>query len=593
MRALRVACLPAAVLALVACSQDWESGSDGSRRWAFRAIGGFSMGSITAAKLGLRYHPHFDIIAPMGGALDMGYYMHVLKDEVFSGFCSPPEPGRMCPDPAAGQDYEHMDCGGPAGGGFDREDMIKAYLDAAIAMGNFMSFHPDHPYLPAGMDASRLALDRPAWCAEPLRLTGFYDWRFNPDGAYPVISFCEGDGPEQGIFDPEARQDFPVELTYAVDLDDNGRRDSGEPVLFWAGERFEDVGEDGLASAEEPGYDPQSNPDPAGDDYQLMDNPFGTEGNHAFDEGEPYLDFGLDGVEGTADSPYDFGEGNGYFDYNPNIVRMAAMHDPARLLKNVSDAQLDRLDFYIDAGIRDHLRFCPASESFAGILMARGRPVDFRDTFASLLEPGYEGPFDIAHIDWPHIGRDVMVRYGKPDATQAEIDRGDGGHVGNGAQVLWRFFASAAYVSARWPDGDFEPSTASGRVFEESYESEILGMPRSYWVYLPPGYDEHPDRRYPVLYLIHGIGMQAADLSVSAEFCDMWMQSGQMQKFIMIFPDGRCGDECFSGTFFANQAGRHMPPRRYEDSFVQELLPHIDAVYRTRPEAVLPREAGP
>ena len=60
------------------------------------------------------------------------------------------------------------------------------------------------------------------------------------------------------------------------------------------------------------------------------------------------------------------------------------------------------------------------------------------------------------------------------------------------------------------------------------------------------------------------------------------MQDGTVQRMIMVFPDGRCQDDCNSGTFFANQRGRHLPGRNYEDSFVQELIPHIDENFRTR-----------
>jgi len=36
-------------------------------------------------------------------------------------------------------------------------------------------------------------------------------------------------------------------------------------------------------------------------------------------------------------------------------------------------------------------------------------------------------------------------------------------------------------------------------------KSEILGMERSYSIYLPVGYEEG-DGSYPVLYLLHGLG---------------------------------------------------------------------------------------
>jgi hypothetical protein len=50
----------------------------------------------------------------------------------------------------------------------------------------------------------------------------------------------------------------------------------------------------------EPGYNAQTNPDPAGDDYDRAFNPGGTEGNFNYDAGEPYDDVGVDGMRCPA-----------------------------------------------------------------------------------------------------------------------------------------------------------------------------------------------------------------------------------------------------------------------------------------------------
>ncbi len=583
--------LAAAALPAGGCDGSTTPGPTAIRHYEFRGIGGFSMGSMTASTLGLRHHEKFDIIAPLGGAIDMGLFLYIIKDEMLAGFCEPPEPGRMCPAEGVTQTYENMDVGPASQGAFKRENMIEAFQDMAIAMGNPIMFNPDHPYLPPGVPPSYLELSTAERCSQPVRLEGFYDHKFNPDGEHPVITYCERNGDERGVFNPEAEPRKPVEITLAVDLNDNGRRDSGEPVLFQASERYDDFGEDGLCSEDEEGYHELTNPDPAGDDYHYTENPFGTEGNHHWDEGEPYLDYGLDGVDGTADSPYDWGEGNGRYDLNMNLLRSAVMYDPARLLKDLTDDQLARLDFYVDVGIWDHLRFLDTCESFAGILAARGRKMDVRDGFRSLLEEGFEGAFEIRYIDWDSAGRDVYVRYGDWDATPEMIADGDGGHVGDYAQVLWRFFTIAAYTSERWPGGDYEDLTGpeyageewDDRLVDTAYYSEILGQDRQYYILLPPGYDQRPELRYPVMYMIHGIGMSATDMTASALFTPDWMRQGLLQKYIMVFPDGLCQDECFSGTFFFNQLGRDKPPRRYEDAFFEEFVPHIDATYRTRP----------
>ncbi|MCH8069833.1 MAG: hypothetical protein IID16_11290, partial [Candidatus Marinimicrobia bacterium] len=62
----------------------------------------------------------------------------------------------------------------------------------------------------------------------------------------------------------------------------NSQYDGGEP--------YNDFGTDGLPSELEPGYDADENPDPSGDDYDADNNPNGTEGNGEYEEGEPYVD---------------------------------------------------------------------------------------------------------------------------------------------------------------------------------------------------------------------------------------------------------------------------------------------------------------
>ena len=51
---------------------------------------------------------------------------------------------------------------------------------------------------------------------------------------------------------------------------------------------------------------------------------------------------------------------------------------------------------------------------------------------------------------------------------------------------------------------DARPGVAQGRVEDFAYESAVTGTRRTARVYLPPGYEK--GRRYPVLYLLHGIG---------------------------------------------------------------------------------------
>ena len=106
--------------------------------------------------------------------------------------------------------------------------------------------------------------------------------------------------------------------------------------------------------------------------------------------------------------------------------------------------------------------------------------------------------------------------------------------------------------------------------------SAILGRDVNYAVYLPPGYDAST-RRYPVVYLLHGYTddesgwIQFGEVNLAA---DRAIAAREIPPMIIIMPDGGV-------TWYIND---YQGKVRYEDMFVQEFIPHVDAGYRTRPE---------
>jgi enterochelin esterase family protein len=97
---------------------------------------------------------------------------------------------------------------------------------------------------------------------------------------------------------------------------------------------------------------------------------------------------------------------------------------------------------------------------------------------------------------------------------------------------------------------------------------------------LPPGYDEAPDRRYPVLYGLTGFtGRGAMMLNTGAwqpnlqERLDR-LYAADMPHVIVVLPD------CFTrlgGSQYINSPATG----RYEDYVTEEIVPFIDAHYRT------------
>jgi len=112
--------------------------------------------------------------------------------------------------------------------------------------------------------------------------------------------------------------------------------------------------------------------------------------------------------------------------------------------------------------------------------------------------------------------------------------------------------------------------TQPGRV--EEGQLETTNPPQAYFIYLPPCYDEKTDKRYPVLYLLHG-QTYTADQWIrlgAVTALDNLILSGESQPFIIVFPDDRYWN---------------LPPGAgFGRRLVDDLIPYIDSNYRTLPD---------
>lgn len=105
-----------------------------------------------------------------------------------------------------------------------------------------------------------------------------------------------------------------------------------------------------------------------------------------------------------------------------------------------------------------------------------------------------------------------------------------------------------------------------------TFKSPSMGIDVGYYIYLPPGYATSGER-YPVVYHLHGGRPGAESKSARlAGFVDAATQSGRIQPTIYVFPNG------------GPVSWYDMPEMKNglgETVFVKELVPHIDAAYRT------------
>jgi len=107
--------------------------------------------------------------------------------------------------------------------------------------------------------------------------------------------------------------------------------------------------------------------------------------------------------------------------------------------------------------------------------------------------------------------------------------------------------------------------------------SAMLGRSVNYCVVLPSDYATSTRTRYPALYFLHGLfenersWFERGGRQVFEEL----LSQGQIGKFLIVLPSG-------GKTFYVNSFDGH---ERYEDFFVEELVPAIDRKYRTIAEA--------
>jgi S-formylglutathione hydrolase FrmB len=121
-------------------------------------------------------------------------------------------------------------------------------------------------------------------------------------------------------------------------------------------------------------------------------------------------------------------------------------------------------------------------------------------------------------------------------------------------------------------------AAAQSRIDCSALNSRILKRAVHYCVYLPSGYEasanEHPARRYPILYFLHGLGDNEQTLFNSGGWTllDDLRSHHQMGDFLIVAPEGR-------RSFYINSADG---ADRYSDFFLTEFLPQIEGKYRVR-----------
>ena len=121
----------------------------------------------------------------------------------------------------------------------------------------------------------------------------------------------------------------------------------------------------------------------------------------------------------------------------------------------------------------------------------------------------------------------------------------------------------------QWVEPD---TTAPAGTQYRLFYSETIKGDVSYLVYLPPGYETNSDKRYPVIFWLHGGGGGQRGGGGIVRRMDSAMKRKKAPAMIVILVNGLPYSE------YSNSLDGKWP---VEDVIIRDLLPHVDQTYRT------------
>jgi endo-1,4-beta-xylanase len=138
-------------------------------------------------------------------------------------------------------------------------------------------------------------------------------------------------------------------------------------------------------------------------------------------------------------------------------------------------------------------------------------------------------------------------------------------HLAKGAEARYD------YGPMNWVDPD---RTVPEGARYKTFVSKTIKAPVSYLVYLPPGYEKGKAARYPVLYYLHASGgTPRRGATEIVRRLDRAIRAGRADPLVVVFPNGLRG-----ATMYCDSKDGKYP---VESVIVKDLVPHVDAAYRT------------
>jgi enterochelin esterase-like enzyme len=128
-----------------------------------------------------------------------------------------------------------------------------------------------------------------------------------------------------------------------------------------------------------------------------------------------------------------------------------------------------------------------------------------------------------------------------------------------------------------------------GTIRVETYNSKAIGVPRTLWIYTPPGYDRG-NTRYPVFYLLHGAGNIDSSWMLTGRanyIMDNLIAEGKSKPMILVNPLGYArqgvglGPEQPPAAPQAGGPGGGAGGGVFAKDLIEDVIPYVEKTFRT------------
>lgn len=166
------------------------------------------------------------------------------------------------------------------------------------------------------------------------------------------------------------------------------------------------------------------------------------------------------------------------------------------------------------------------------------------------------------------------------EAGKAQENPGRGRGRGFGSPIVLGEDDKPAFLA---PQDDFDKARdgiAHGKMEMVEYDSKSVGTKRKANVYTPPGYSS--DKKYPVLYLLHGIGGDESEWERGGHpeiILDNLIADKKAEPMIIVMPNGRAQKDDRPGPDAMKTAPAFA---EFDKDLLGSLIPFIESNYSVK-----------